>query len=209
MEAESSAAGAAAGAAAAGTAGEGSTVAPLEVVYCGVCSLPPEYCEFGATVKKCMDWLEGNHPSLHQKLYSSEALESKMGTMTLEAQQKAEKDLAKKQQKEELRQEREAAKKKSSVITIKRVERTKRKYVTVVSGIEAFELVYKTVAKEFGKKFACGSSVTKSAAGSEEITVQGDLSDEILEELVEKYGIDEDNIRQVEETKKKGGSGPS
>ncbi|KAF3179383.1 Translation machinery-associated protein 22, variant 2 [Orbilia oligospora] len=197
-----------------------------------------------------MDWLEGNHPSLHQKLYSSgtiypllfpslpfpslvsysiqkkyqskyidiltksnkkstEALESKMGTMTLEAQQKAEKDLAKKQQKEELRQEREAAKKKSSVITIKRVERTKRKYVTVVSGIEAFELVYKTVAKEFGKKFACGSSVTKSAAGSEEITVQGDLSDEILEELVEKYGIDEDNIRQVEETKKKGGSGPS
>ncbi|KAK6505536.1 Translation machinery-associated protein 22 [Arthrobotrys musiformis] len=199
MEAESSAAGAAAGAA--------STVVPLEVVYCGVCSLPPEYCEFGATVKKCMDWLEGNHAGLYQTLYSSEALESKMGTMTLEAQQKAEKDLAKKQQKEELRQEREAAKKKSSVVTIKRVERTKRKYVTVVSGIEAFELGYKTVAKEFGKKFACGSSVTKNAAGGEEITVQGDLSDEILEELVEKYGIEEENIRQVEESKKKGGGG--
>ncbi|KAK6342829.1 Translation machinery-associated protein 22 [Orbilia javanica] len=206
MEAESSAAGAAAGAAAAAS-GEGTGSVPLEVVYCGVCSLPPEYCEFGATVKKCTEWLEGNHPSLHQKLYSSEAIESKMGTMTLEAQQKAEKDLAKKQQKEELRQEREAAKKKSSVITIKRVERTKRKFVTVVSGIEAFELTYKTVAKEFGKKFACGSSVTKSAAGTEEITVQGDLSDEILEELVEKYGIDEDNIRQVEESKKKGGGG--
>ncbi|RVD82736.1 uncharacterized protein DFL_007151 [Arthrobotrys flagrans] len=206
MEAESSAAGAAAGAAAA-AADEGFTVAPLEVVYCGVCSLPPEYCEFGATVKKCTDWLESNHPRLHQNLYSSEALESKMGTMSLEAQQKAEKDLAKKQQKEELRQEREAAKKKSSVIIIKRVERTKRKYVTVVSGIEAFELVYKTVAKEFGKKFACGSSVTKNAAGGEEITVQGDLSDEILEELVDKYGIEEDNIRQVEESKKKGGGG--
>ncbi|KAK6532978.1 Translation machinery-associated protein 22 [Arthrobotrys megalospora] len=205
MEAESSAAGAAAGAQAA--AGEGGSTVPKDVVYCGVCSLPPEYCEFGATVKKCTDWLAANHPSLHQKLYSSEALENKMGTMTLEAHQKAEKDLAKKQQKEELRQEREAAKKKSSVITIKRVERTKRKYVTVVSGIEAFELVYKTVAKDFGKKFACGSSVTKSAAGTEEITVQGDLSDEILEELMEKYGIDDDNIRQVEESKKKGGGG--
>ncbi|KAK6541030.1 Translation machinery-associated protein 22 [Orbilia ellipsospora] len=203
-EAESSAAGAAAGEAAAAAA-----VAPVtarETVYCGVCSLPPEYCEFGSTVKKCMDWLEKNNPSLHQKLYSSEALESKMGTMTLEAQQKAEKDLAKKQQKEELRQEREAAKKKASLVYIKRVERTKRKFVTVVAGIELFDLSVKTVAKDFGKKFACGSSVTKSAAGTEEITVQGDLSEEIWDELTEKYGIDEDNIKQIDESKKKSAS---
>ncbi|EPS40933.1 hypothetical protein H072_5184 [Dactylellina haptotyla CBS 200.50] len=197
-EAESSAAGAAAGEQAAAP-----TVAPKEVVYCGVCGLPPEYCEFGATVKKCMDWLEKNHPSLHQILYSSEALETKMGTMSLAAHEKAEKDLARKQQKEELRQEREAAKKKASVVMIKRVERTKRKFVTVVAGIEQFDLSIKTVAKDFGKKFACGSSVTKSAAGTEEITVQGDLSDEILDELTEKYNIDEDNIQQVDESKKK------
>lgn len=49
-----------------------------------------------------------------------------------------------------------------------------------------------------GKKFACGSSVTKAPGGGEEIVVQGDLSDEIEEWLVEKYkDIPEDNIEQV------------
>lgn len=56
----------------------------------------------------------------------------------------------------------------------------------------------KKVAKEMGKKFACGSSVTKAPAGGEEIVVQGDLSDEIEEWLLEKYKeIPEDNIEQV------------
>ncbi|EWC45943.1 hypothetical protein DRE_04736 [Drechslerella stenobrocha 248] len=130
-----------------------------------------------------------------------------MGSMTLEAHLRAEKDIAKKQVKEEARIEREAAKKKASTIIIKRVERTKRKFVTVVSGVELFDLTVKTVAKDFGKRFACGSSVTKSVTGAEEITVQGDLSDEILEELAEKYGVDEDNIKQVDESKKKGAGG--
>lgn len=54
------------------------------------------------------------------------------------------------------------------------------------------------MAKEMGKKFACGSSVTKAPAGGEEIVVQGDLSDEIEEWLLEKYKeIPEDNIEQV------------
>src|SRR3954470_12049078 len=115
--------------------------------------------------------------------------------MTIEAREKAEKDLAKKQQKEAARQEREEAKKKASIIYIKRSERTKRKFVTIVAGVEAFDLEVKTVAKAFGKKFACGSSVTKNPTGGEEITVQGDLSEEIWDELVEKYGIEEENIK--------------
>ena len=81
---------------------------------------------------------------------------------------------------------------------LKRVERTKRKHVIVVSGLEAFGLDLKKVAKEMGKKFACGSSVTKAPGGGEEIVVQGDLSDEIEEWLLEKYkDIPEDNIEQV------------
>lgn len=123
--------------------------------------------------------------------------------MTVEAAAKAEKDLAKKQVKEEARLQREAEKKKASVIYIKRVERTKRKHIIIVSGIEAFGLDLKKVAKEFGKKFACGSSVTKNPAGGDEITVQGDVSDDILDELTEKYGVDDANIKQIEEKKKK------
>ena len=35
------------------------------------------------------------------------------------------------------------------------------------------------IAKDFGKKFATGSSVTKTPSGGEEIVVQGDVSPEI------------------------------
>jgi len=62
------------------------------------------------------------------------------------------------------------------------------------------------VAKDFGKKFATGSSVTKTASGGEEIVVQGDVSEEIEEFLVENYDgkVPEDNIELVEDKKKKG-----
>jgi density-regulated protein DRP1 len=87
------------------------------------------------------------------------------------------------------------------------VERNKRKYVTAVQGLEAFGLDLKKVSKDFGKKFATGASVTKMAGGlGEEIVVQGDLSDEIWEFLVEggTYGdIPEDNVECVEDKKKK------
>lgn len=76
--------------------------------------------------------------------------------------------------------------------------------MTAVSGLEAFDLELKKVAKEFGKKFATGSSVTKTPSGGEEIVVQGDVSDEIEEFLLEKYKqIPEDNIEFVDDKKKK------
>jgi len=64
------------------------------------------------------------------------------------------------------------------------------------------------VAKDLGKKFATGASVTKVASGGEEIVVQGDVSEEIEEFLLEKYGvIPEDNIELVEDKKKKKDTG--
>jgi density-regulated protein DRP1 len=96
-------------------------------------------------------------------------------------------------------------------VIIKRVERNKRKYVTAVSGLEAFGLDIKKMAKEFGKKFATGSSVTKLPAGGEEIVVQGDVSDEIEEFLMDNYKvIPEDNIELIEsKVKKSSGAGPT
>ena len=77
--------------------------------------------------------------------------------------------------------------------------------MTEISGLEAFGLDLKTVAKVFGKKFATGSSVTKSAGGlGEEITVQGDVSEEVMEWLEENCEqIPEDNVEIVEDKKKK------
>ncbi|KAF1346914.1 translation initiation factor SUI1 [Delphinella strobiligena] len=177
---------------------------PKQVVYCGVCSLPPEYCEFGGTTKKCEEWLEDHHPDLHSKLYSEDALAAGLRTLSLDAQKRAEKDAQKKAQKASAAEAREAEKRATSHITIKRVERNKRKHVTAISGLEAFGLDIKTVAKALGKKFATGSSVTKIASGGEEITVQGDLSEDVEEWLCENFPeLPGENIERVEDKKKK------
>ena len=62
----------------------------------------------------------------------------------------------------------------------------------------------KKVAKEWGKKFATGASVTKTASGGEEVVVQGDNSDDILEWVVDE-GVPEKNVELVEVKGKKGG----
>ncbi|KGK34423.1 hypothetical protein JL09_g6430, partial [Pichia kudriavzevii] len=40
-------------------------------LYCGVCTLPVEFCEFGKTLKKCKAWLQEENPSLFDVLYNS------------------------------------------------------------------------------------------------------------------------------------------
>ncbi|CZT45790.1 related to density-regulated protein, translation initiation factor [Rhynchosporium secalis] len=178
------------------------------VLYCGVCSLPPEYCEFGGTVKKCQEWLKDEDGDMYERLWSDDALAAATSSLSVDAQKRAEKDAHKKALKAEAAEARQAATIKSSKVIIKRVERNKRKFVTTVTGLEAFDLDNKKVAKEFGKKFATGSSVTKLASGGEEIVVQGDVSDEIEEFLMEKYPvIPEDNYELVEDKKKKSGAG--
>ncbi|MCJ1393603.1 Translation machinery-associated protein 22 [Xylographa bjoerkii] len=143
---------------------------------------------------------------MHERFYSQDAIAASLSTLSVDAQKRAAKDAAKKAAKATAAEERAAEKKAASKILIKRVERNKRKYVTAVSGLEAFGLDLKKVSKDFGKKFATGSSVTKVAGGTgEEIVVQGDLSDEIWEMLVEGegYGVPEDNVDCVEDKKKK------
>ncbi|KAJ7510491.1 translation initiation factor SUI1 [Mycena galericulata] len=183
-------------------------VPPVAVVYCQVCTYPPEYCEFGAHLTRCKDWLKEEHPDLFDKYYSDEALQTKVGTLSLEAQTKLEKDMAKKEVKAEAKAEAALKKKMASQIIIKRIERNKRKHVTSVFGLEAFGIDLKKASKQFATKFATGSSVTKNPQGLEEIVVSGDVSDEILEMIENEVGvlkgIPADNVELVEEKKKKG-----
>jgi density-regulated protein len=108
--------------------------------------------------------------------------------------------------------------------------------MTSVRGLEAFgkiarllrtgpcsnsriDVDLKKAAKLFAQRFATGGSVTKNAAGIDEIVVQGDVSQEIYDMIVEanggdggkggKKGVDilkgvvVDNIEMVEEKRKK------
>jgi density-regulated protein DRP1 len=163
-----------------------------------------QYCEFGGTTKKCEEWLKKNDAALHRILYSEEALAAAVGTLSVAAQERADKDAAKKAAKAVAAEKREAETRATSKVLIKRVERNKRKYVTAVQGLELFGLDLKKVAKEFGKKFATGSSVTKIPGGGEEITVQGDLSGEIEDYIIDTYkDVPDDNIELIEDKKKK------
>ncbi len=112
--------------------------------------------------------------------------------------------------------------------------------MTSVRGLEAFGMIarlriprsiitlgigvdLKKAAKLFAQRFATGGSVTKNAAGIDEIVVQGDVSQEIYDMIAEanensgdggkggKKGLDVlkgvliDNIEMVEEKRKKEG----
>lgn len=134
----------------------------------------------------------------------SEAIEKNMASLSVDAQKRAEKDSQKKAAKAASAEAKAQEQRSTSKVLIKRIERNKRKYVTAVQGLEAFGLDIKKVAKDFGKKFATGSSVTKIPGGGEEITVQGDLSDDIFDYVTETYpDIPEDNVECVEDKKKK------
>ncbi|EFZ00166.1 Translation initiation factor SUI1 [Metarhizium robertsii ARSEF 23] len=141
---------------------------------------------------------------LPDEYFWTEALEAATASLSVEAQKRAAKDAQKKTAKAEAAEAKQADKIANSVITIKRIERNKKKFVTAVIGLEAFGLELKKVAKDLGKKFATGSSVTKLPSGGEEIVVQGDVSDELEEFILEKYKeIPADNIELVDDKKKK------
>ena len=154
------------------------------------------------------------------------ALQAKIGTLSLEAQTKLEKEAAKKEAKADAKADAALKKKLASQVrictsysvnsstnlwqvTIKRIERTKRKYVTAIHGLEAFSIDLKKAAKQLAGRFATGASVAKNAQGFDEIVVQGDVSDEIME-ILEKgegvlKGVPIANVEIVEDKKKKGG----
>ncbi|KAG7665153.1 TMA22 [[Candida] subhashii] len=188
-----------------------SELAPQSITYCGVCSWPPEYCEFGVTLKKCQAWLHENDQALYEKLYSADALANATSTLSLEKQEKLNEELAKKQHKEELKQERELQKKLSSKVVIKRIERNKRKHIISISGLEVFNLDSKKLAKTFASKFATGASVTKNAEKKDEILIQGDVSDEAkvyIEKLLEEQGLNEVKVEQIDDKAKKKKAAP-
>ena len=160
----------------------------MKIVYCDVCTLPVEYCEFTKSRDKCREWLREHDTSEYGKIYGEVTeLEEKLENVKIEkgkAKTNSDKNTPK------------------SLVTISLVERTKRKRNVTVQGLEKFGIDLKKFAKQCANKFACGASVSQNAAGMEEVLVQGDCVNELKEMLVSE-NIKEENIEIHIKTKKK------
>lgn len=137
----------------------------ISVEYCDQCTLPTEYCEFTECAKRLAAEAGGNG--------GDEAEQKK-------SRSRGGKALGPKPKK--------AAEKKLEVF---RSNRGKKKFVTVIVGMATFGVDLKEASRHFSKKFACSSSVT----GPDEIVVQGDVKDELIDLIPEKFPeIDADLI---------------
>lgn len=175
---------------------------PVNVLYCGVCSFPVEYCEFGKNLKKCKKWLQKTNPAQYDQLYESTG--PVKSSLSEEKEAEINKSLAKMQLKEERKEERELEALKSSKILIKRIPRTKHKNIIAISNLDQFDFDMKKLAKTFASKFATGSSVSKNVEKENEIVIQGDVGEEVqeyLEEMLKKKGLDDVKVEIVNEKK--------
>ncbi|XP_055327470.1 density-regulated protein homolog [Paramacrobiotus metropolitanus] len=175
---------------------------PIVVDYCGVCSLPVEYCDYSPEPEKCKEWLKQNLPGQFKQLNVG-AAEEPATTSTADEDGDGKEEEAKKRQtrggKARIKLPAAEEKKKPGLIKLSIASRGKKKYVTLITGLGTHGIDLKLAAKFFGQKFACGSSVT----GEDEIVIQGDVKDDLLDLIPEKWSeIDEDLIEDLGEQKR-------
>lgn len=168
---------------------------PLKVLYCGVCSLPTEYCEYMPEPAKCRQWLEKNFPDVFARMtVGPKANAPKQETGTGDAPPTIGKQ--KRGGKGQIKQKKKTVPQK---ITIAKIPRAKKKYVTRVCGLATFDIELKEAQRFFAQKFSCGASVT----AEDEIIIQGDFTDDIIDVIQEKWPeVDDDSIEDLGEVKK-------
>lgn len=77
--------------------------------------------------------------------------------------------------------------KQKPMILLESKERQRNKHMTSVSGLDLFGIKLSEASKLFGKKFACGASVTKTATQTEQIEMQGDFLHPLAELIFKTY----------------------
>uniref|UniRef100_A0A8C7LQI6 Density-regulated protein n=1 Tax=Oncorhynchus mykiss TaxID=8022 RepID=A0A8C7LQI6_ONCMY len=143
------------------------TKCPKKVQYCGVCSLPTEYCEYMPEPSKCRQWLEKNFPGVFARMSVVEFHQT--GRQQHMSRGRG-----------QIKQKKKTVPQK---ITIAKIPRAKKKYVTRVCGMNTFDIDLKEAQRFFAQKFSCGASVT----AEDEIIIQGDFTDDIIDVIQEKW----------------------
>uniref|UniRef100_A0A2P2IJP4 Translation machinery-associated protein 22 n=1 Tax=Rhizophora mucronata TaxID=61149 RepID=A0A2P2IJP4_RHIMU len=173
---------------------------PVRVLYCAVCSLPAEYCEFGPNFEKCKPWLIENAPDLYPDLlkeanakdadkvadqFQSTGIFSTAGDAAAPSGTAA--GTSAPQQEVKRLPGGKIKKKEKPEVVIEKVTRNKRKSITTVKGLELFGVKLSDASKKLGKKFATGASVVKGPTEKEQIDVQGDIAYDIVDFLTETW----------------------
>ncbi|XP_056288713.1 density-regulated protein [Pseudoliparis swirei] len=173
---------------------------PLKVLYCGVCSLPTEYCEYMPEPAKCRHWLEKNFPDVFARMTVGPL--ANVPNQDLgpgDAPPGGEEEEKKKQKRGGRGQIKQKKKSVPQKITIAKIPRAKKKYVTRVCGMATFDIELKEAQRFFAQKFSCGASVT----AEDEIIIQGDFTDDIIDVIQEKWPeVDDESIDDLGEVKK-------
>jgi len=178
----------------------------IQVVYCGVCTLPIEYCEFTSTYEKCKKWQQENGITNDDELAESvDKLSVSNTTAKSTTESKDSKDSKDAKSDVKLLPGGKIKKKEAPSVTIVRTQRNKRKFVTTVTGLDTFGIKLADASKLFAKKFSCGASVVKNPSLVDEIDIQGDVKEDLADFIVEKWPqINDSSIFFVDEGKKNG-----
>ncbi|KAJ0971359.1 hypothetical protein J5N97_019318 [Dioscorea zingiberensis] len=187
----------------------------LRVLYCGVCGLPAEYCEFGPDFEKCKPWLRINAADLYPDLLNednqkdvdkaADQLQSVGISSSSDGGGAAAAPSGGTSKPEEVKRlpGGKIKKKEKQEVIIEKIVRNKRKCVTVVKGLELFGVKLSEASKKLGKKFATGASVVKGPTEKEQIDVQGDIAYDIVEFITDSWpDVPETAIFFIEDGKK-------
>lgn len=181
--------------------------------------MPFEYCMYGPSPSVCAERLQAADPALHAALYPPVATDAPLstdgavnvdGATTIDENNnnndddndnKNDDDNANDDDKDESATAAPAVvsskKPKKKQVNIVTSQRQKRKHITAVTGLEAYNgTKLPAVAKAFSKKFACQASATKD---QDELLVQGDFGIEVAEALVADYGVKKADIKIVQQ----------
>ena len=153
---------------------------PIKMVYCGSCNLPPEFCDLGGKKAACKTWKEEHAPHLLPG-YDGTQVATALADDAPVASKRKEKKAKNKEAEVQLMPGGKKKKKEKPGIKITRDQRNKRKFVTMIEGLETFDIKLAAASKVFSKKLSCGASITKNAVGKKQIDVQGDFVDAIVE----------------------------
>ncbi|CAO2199393.1 unnamed protein product, partial [Urochloa humidicola] len=190
--------------------------APVRVLYCGVCGLPAEYCEFGPDFERCKPWLREHAPGVYpDELIASSSSggggdvdkvgERLQGVGISDGFTSGAAGDASASKPEEVKRlpGGKVKKKEKQEVVIEKIVRNKRKCVTVVKGLELFGVKLSDASKKLGKKFATGASVVKGPTEKEQIDVQGDISYDIVEFITDTWpDVPESAIFFIEDGRK-------